>query len=233
MLRKYEINESLPAPDERPVLSVEVVIFSVLAGKLQVLLVRQNDNSGSELWMLPGGFVPLAESLDKTARRELAEKTGVTDVYLEQLYTFGEPERDPRTRVISVVYFALIAANRLQSDQNTTNTGWHPCDQLPQLVRDHATILDYARQRLRYKLEYTAVAFQLLPTEFTLSELQDVYAIILDDPALDKRNFRKKLMKNGVVVPSNNYRKTGGRPARLYRFSDDQPFESKAPRLFP
>ncbi len=210
-------------------------MFTIRAAALQVLLVRRCEPPDEGTWALPGGFVRLEESLDTAARRELAQKTGARDVYLEQLYTFGSPARDPRARVVSVVYFALVSADKLQLREGgkTADIAWHPVYALPRLAFDHADILDYALTRLRYKLEYTAVAFQLLPEEFTLRELQDVYAVILNAPALDKRNFRKKLQRNGVVVPTGGYRDTGGRPAALYRFSEQQPTEIKARRLFP
>ncbi len=225
----------IPDPAQRPLLAVEVVIFTILEGKLKVLLVRRGEPPCEGLWALPGGFVQLQEGLEEAAQRELAEGTGVADVYLEQLFTFGDPGRDPRARVVSVIYFALVSADRLilRAGADATDTAWHPMDCLPGLAFDHAHILEYALQRLRYKLEYTAVAFQLLPAEFTLSELQDVYSIILDEPDLDKRNFRKKILKNAIVVPTPRHRATGGRPARLYRFSENQPFEGRAPRLFP
>ena len=226
---------TFPPPEARPLLAVDVVVFTVVDTRLEVLLVRRDAPPvAEETWGLPGGFVRLAEGLEAAALRELAEATGATDVYLEQLFTFGEPDRDPRGRVVSVIYFALVSADKLAlCNRPNGATAWHHMYCLPPTAFDHARILDYALRRLRYKLEYTAAAFQLLPAEFTLSELQDVYAIILDEPELDKRNFRKKLLKNGVVVPTSRFRQTGGRPARLYRFSDEQPFEFKAPRLFP
>lgn len=231
---KSRFHSALPAPGARPLLAVDVVVFTVVDNQLEVLLVRRNEPPCEGTWALPGGFVHLEEGLEEAALRELAAATGATDVYLEQLFTFGEPDRDPRGRVVSVIYFALVSADKLALQTSpTAATAWHHMYHLPPLAFDHAHILDYALRRLRYKLEYTAVAFQLLPAEFTLSELQDVYAIILDEPELDKRNFRKKLLKNGVVVPTPRFRQTGGRPAQLYRFSEDQPFETKAPRLFP
>ena len=215
-------------------LEVDVVVFTVVDNRLEVLLVRRDEPPFENAWALPGGFVRLEEGLEEAALRVLAEATGATEVYLEQLFTFGKPDRDPRGRIVSVIYFALASADKLTLPaRSDAATAWHQMYCLPPTAFDHARILDYALRRLRYKLEYTAVAFQLLPAEFTLSELQDVYAIILDEPQLDKRNFRKKLLKNGVVVSTPRFRQTGGRPAQLYRFSDDQPFESKAPRLFP
>lgn len=236
MLNTKSDNAQFPYPaDERPLLTVDTVIFTICQRQLQTLLVRQNTPPFEGAWALPGGFVRQEESLDEAARRELAEETGVTGVFLEQLYTFGRPDRDPRARVVSVAYFALVAGDKIQlnADAEATGTAWHPMYALPETAFDHKNILAYALQRLRYKLEYTAIAFRLLPEEFTLSEIQDIYAIILDKPDLDKRNFRKKLLKNNVVIPTTNYRQTGGRPARLYRFSDAYPFEHKAPRLFP
>ena len=235
---EYTIREparGIPPPEQRPLLAVDVVIFTVRETTLQVLLVQRPEPPFQGVWALPGGFVQLQEPLDEAARRELAEHTGAQNVYLEQLYTFGAPNRDPRARVVSVVYFALVSPDHLdlRPGNGLVSTCWHPMYNLPPTAFDHAAILEYALQRLRYKLEYTAVAFQLLPEEFTLSELQDVYAVILNEPSLDKRNFRKKVLKNGIVTPTNRFRETGGRPARLYRFSKSQPFEGRAPRLFP
>ena len=188
------------------------------------------------MWAIPGGFVRMSESLEEAAYRELAEETSVTsaDVYLEQLYTFGSPERDPRARVITVAYFALVSADKLnpQAASDAEEVGWFSIYDLPALAFDHADILDYALTRLRYKLEYTAVGFQLLPEKFTLRELQDVYEIILG-AKLDKGNFRSKLRKTNVVEMVGGYRDTGGRPARLYRFREDAVAEVKARRLFP
>jgi 8-oxo-dGTP diphosphatase len=159
----------------------------------------------------------------------------VTDVFLEQLYTFGDPGRDPRTRVISVAYFAVVSADRLKPRAGTdaVDVRWWPMSALPgKLAFDHDRILDYALTRLRYKIEYTAVAFEILPEEFTLAELQAAYETILGEE-LDKANFRKKLARADVVEPTGHYRETGGRPAELYRYRADAVAEVKARRLFP
>jgi 8-oxo-dGTP diphosphatase len=159
----------------------------------------------------------------------------VTDVFLEQLYTFGDPNRDPRTRVISVAYYALVASDRLEPRAGTdaTDVRWWSMSSLPaELAFDHRDVLSYALTRLRYKIEYTAVAFELLPEEFTLAELQTAYEIILGEE-LDKANFRKKLARTDVVEATGLYRETGGRPAELYRYREDAVAEVKARRLFP
>jgi 8-oxo-dGTP diphosphatase len=200
--------------------TVDVVIFTIRAGALHVLLVRRAAPPFAGRHAIPGGFVHEDESLEAAARRELAEETGVRDVYLEQLYTFGEPARDPRGRVVTVAYFALIASDEvaLRAGTDAAEARWFPVAALPPLAFDHDRILAYALERLRNKLEYTTVGFQLLPARFTLGELQAVYEAILGR-RLDKRNFRRKIDLLGIVTPLRAQRRTGRKPARLYRFS--------------
>jgi 8-oxo-dGTP diphosphatase len=224
-----------PSQYERPSVTVDIVIFTLRDQDLLVLLVRRANPPFSGFWAIPGGFVQTDESLEVAALRELEEETGVTDVYTEQLYTFGNPDRDPRTRVITVAYFALVPAAALptpEAGDDAADVRWWSMYDLPPLAFDHAGILEYALTRLRYKLEYTAVGFELLPEKFTLTELQSAYEVILGE-TLDRGNFRKKLRRASVVEPTRQRRTTGGRPARLYRFRDDAVAEVKARRLFP
>jgi 8-oxo-dGTP diphosphatase len=226
---------------ERPAVTVDVVIFTILDGELKVLLVKRKHWPFEGMWAVPGGFVGMEEGLEAAAYRELREETGLSgeDVYLEQLYTFGDPGRDPRTRVLTVAYFALVGADKLhladgplRAASDAAEVGWFSAYAPPPLAFDHAQILKYAITRLRYKLEYTAVGFQLLPDRFTLRELQEAFETVLGEK-LDKGNFRSKLRKSGVVEATDGYMETGGRPARLYRFRDDAVAEIKTRRLFP
>ena len=218
----------------RPSVTVDVIIFTLRENDLQVLLIKRKNPPFEGMWAIPGGFVRMDESLEETALRELGEETGVHDVYLEQLYTFGAPDRDPRGRVITVAYFALVPFNAVDphAGDDAAEARWWSVRDLPTLAFDHDTILPYALQRLRYKLEYTAVGFELLPETFTLSELQTAYETILDEE-LDKRNFRRKILGAGILERTEGYRSGEGRPARLYRFRDDAVAEVKARRLFP
>jgi 8-oxo-dGTP diphosphatase len=198
--------------------TVDIVIFTIQSGALRVLLVKRAAAPFQWQFAIPGGFVVEDEDLDQAALRELREETGVGDVYLEQLYSFGDVGRDPRGRVITVAYFALISADRpLTAGTDAAEAEWWSMDQLPTLAFDHARILNYALERLRNKLEYTTVGFQLLPEKFTLTELQEVYEAILGKQ-LDKRNFRRKLSLLKILKPLPEYRRGGQRPAQLYRF---------------
>jgi 8-oxo-dGTP diphosphatase len=214
--------------------TVDTVAFTLCDRDLKTLLVRRDDPP--DHWALPGGLIHEDEALDDAALRQLAEAINVDNVYCQQLYTFGDPARDPRRRVISVTYFALISQDRLPPDSLKDTSGrsaWHSLYQLPPLAFDHEEILNYALTRLRYKIEYSAVAFELMPEEFTLRELQDTYMIILNDHKLDKANFRKKIREANIVEPVSRFRETGGRPAKLFRFRKDAQLESKARRFFP
>src|SRR4030065_647318 len=171
----------------RPALPVDIVVFTLRDNLLEVLLVQRGAEPFKELWALPGGFVQMAESLEAAASRELEEETGVQDAYLEQLYTYGDPQRDPRGRIVSVAYFSLIPSGRTirpEGGSDAASADWFPIDNLPPLAFDHSNILDYALRRLRYKLEYSAVGFELLPDTFTLPQIHSTYEIILAE-ALD------------------------------------------------
>lgn len=219
---------------ERLLVTVDVVIFALREGGLQVLLVRRRRPPCEGMWAIPGGTIGKREALQAAALRTLEEETGLADVFLEQLYTFGDPGRDARGRVITVSYFAVVPATEaeIRAAEDAERVRWWPVYELPPLAFDHGEILSYALTRLQYKLEYTAVGFELLPEEFTLSELQNAYEIVLGED-LDKRNFRRKILGAGVIEPSGSYRSGEGRPAQLYRYRDDAVAEVKARRLFP
>ena len=219
----------------RPALTVDIVTFTLRESRLQALLIQRAEEPFAGMWALPGGFVRMEESLEDAANRELAEETGLKDIYLEQLYTYGDPQRDPRGRVVTVAYYALIPADapvRSAGGSDARQARWFPIDKLPPLAFDHAEILSYALRRLRYKLEYTAACFQLLPEEFTLSEIQRTYEMILGEE-LDKRNFRRRIQEAGIIEATPHMRGGEGRPAHLYRYRDDAVAEVKARRLFP
>jgi 8-oxo-dGTP diphosphatase len=216
-----------------PRVTVDVVIFTLRDDMLQVLLVRRRRWPNEGLWAIPGGSVGPDEPLEAAACRKLEEETGLVDVFLEQLYTFGDPARDPRQRVITVTYFAVVpATNVVPRTADAEQVRWWPIDALPRLAFDHAHILSYALTRLRYKLEYTAVGFELLPDTFTLSELQAAYEIVLGEK-LDKRNFRRKILSARVIEPAGGFRSGEGRPAQLFHYREDAVAEVKARRLFP
>jgi 8-oxo-dGTP diphosphatase len=206
----------------RPSVTVDLVILTIAGRDLKVLLIRRRDDPFKGRWALPGGFVDIDESLEHAAARELQEEVGVKNVYLEQLYTFGDPKRDPRGRVISVAYFALVNAERqhIVAASDAADAAWHSVFHPPKLAFDHRKVLDYAVWRLRNKLEWTTVGYELLPQKFTLSELQRVYEVILQRP-VDKRNFRKKILGQGQIRELNETRSgMGYRPARLYAFRE-------------
>jgi 8-oxo-dGTP diphosphatase len=205
---------------EQPAVSVDLVIFTVSEEKLKVLLVKRGAEPFMRFWSIPGGFLKEAESLEDAAIRVMKEKTGVKEIYLEQLYTFGRPDRDPRARVITVTYFALIPwQNLVQPESGTvTDLAWFPADALPTLAFDHAEILTYAINRLRAKAGYSNIVYGLLPVSFRLSDLQKIYEIITDKP-LDKRNFRKRMMATGLLKETGKKEIIGAhRPAMLYCF---------------
>ena len=199
---------------------MDIVIFTVREGSLQVLLVKRGVPPFEGQYAIPGGFLREGESLEEAALRELYEEAGVRNLFLEQLYTFGGPKRDPRGRVVTVAYYALIASDKLSltAGADAAEAQWFPANDLPPLAFDHKHILDYAVERLKNKLEYTTVGFQLLPEKFTLGELQAVYEAILGKQ-LDKRNFRRKIALLGILKPLREWQHTGRKPAQLFRFA--------------
>ena len=210
-------------------LEVRVVIFSLRENALKALLARSLHDPA---WELPGVPIQVDQSLEEAASQCLGHYIGLAEAYLEQLYTYGHPQRDPSQRLISVVYFAIIPADAATLATGHLQANWFPIESLPHLVLDHGEIISYALRRLRYKLEYTAVGFELLPENFSLTELQRTYELILGEK-LDKRNFRRRILQAGVIEPTQQSRSSEGRPARLYRYRPDAVAEVQARRLFP
>lgn len=204
----------------RAALTVDCVVFGFDEGALKVLLIRRGIEPYRNRWALPGGFVRQEETLDDAARRELQEETGLQKVYLEQLYTFSEIKRDPRERVISVAYFALVrrAEHLPQAATDAAEAAWFELKKIPRLAFDHTKILQTALERLRGKIRWQPVGFELLPIKFTLSQLQELYETILGRD-LDKRNFRKKLLALDLLVAlDETTTATSRRPAQLFCF---------------
>lgn len=212
----------MPASYEfpRPALTVDIVVFALDEDDLKVMLIERDLDPFAGRWALPGGFVRVEETLEEAARRELAEETGLTNIFLEQLYTFGEVERDPRERIVTVAYYALVnlSGHRVQASTDARNAAWFAISDLPELAFDHEQILDTALERLRGKLRYQPVGFELLPPKFPLRSLQQLYEIVLDRE-LDKRNFRKKILSMDILVELKEIEKdVAHRAAKLYRF---------------
>ncbi|MCA9070011.1 MAG: NUDIX hydrolase [Planctomycetaceae bacterium] len=220
-----------------PSVSVDVALVTVDEDQLKAVLVRRAEHPAQGKWSLPGGFVGMNESLDEAASRVLETKVGVNGIFLEQLYTFGEPHRDPRTRVITVAYYALVDAGLLVGerfeDQNaqwvTLKIPWKgehggPVEALDEggkplpIAFDHAEILGLVVQRLRGKLNYAPIGFELLPTQFTLRQLQSLHETILGR-TYNKDSFRRRLLSSGLIVPTGEREQdVGHRPAELYQF---------------
>lgn len=202
-------------------ITVDVVILTMKNNAIQVLLVKRLNEPFKDKWAIPGGYVRLSENLDQAALRILKEKTKVDNIYLEQLYTFGDPLRHPNSRVITCAYFALVRANDLNIT-TTDDLAWHKVSDLPPLAFDHREIIEYSMKRTRERLELCPVAYQLLNEKFTLTEMQKAYELIMGKK-LDKRNFRKKALSSNGLIELDEYTKSSSkRPARLYTFEHIQ-----------
>jgi len=205
-----------------PAVTTDIAIFTVIDDALKVLLITRGAEPFKGEWALPGGFLDLDESLEDCARRELQEETGLEGVYLEQLYTFGAVGRDPRERILTVAYYALISLDgqRVQAGDDAADAQWFAVDALPALACDHADILAMAIDRLAAKMAYSTVGLQLMPDEFTLSRLMRVYELA-GRKVLDKRNFRKWILGLGLLEETGGKWSDGAhRPALLYRVKD-------------
>lgn len=211
---------TLPPQAAQVGLAVDVAAFAMHEGELQVLLVQRSTLPHAQVWALPGGFVQQNEELHEAALRELREETSVSlePRHLEQFYTFGAPQRDPRGRIVSVAHLAVLPHGtvRVTGGLGTLAAAWFPAHDPPGLAFDHAQILERALRRLQTRLEYAQLALEFLPETFTLPELQEVHEAILAKK-LDKRNFRKRLLAQGLLTPSGERRNGVGRPAQLYR----------------
>jgi 8-oxo-dGTP diphosphatase len=208
-----------------PLVAVVVVILTVVEDEVRVLLIRRSAEPFRDYWALPGGLLAEGETLDRAAARKLLDETGVQDVYLEQLYTFGELSRgDGAGRGVAIAYFALVQHTQVRlRDSEAWRPAWHSAYKLPALAFDNNAVVDYAMRRLRSKLDYTNVAYSLLPRQFTLSDLQQVYEAILDRE-LDKRNFRRRMLSLGIIKPAGGTRMEGAhRPAQLFTFTKREP----------
>lgn len=204
-----------------PKVAVDAALFAIDKNQLKVLLIKLKKGPYEKKWCLPGGLVGISESLDEAAKRALFQKANIVGVHLEQLYTFGDPKRDVRSRSISVAYFALVKDPKefkIETTPYYSQICWWPINNLPKMAFDHKKIIQTAKKRLQVKIVYSNISYSLLPTEFTLSQLQKVYEIILEQK-LDKRNFRKRIVSLDLVKKTG--KKLGGeqhRPAQLYRF---------------
>ena len=232
-LRGYD-----PASFERPSVAVDLVLLTILNEALHALLIRRQEHPFAGSWSLPGGFVQMKESLESAAERVLHEKAGLSRIFLEQLYTFGAPDRDPRTRIISVSHMALIDGGRIHAAHSPGHDALLAKVTVPwtgekggpvhligsdgkrlAMAFDHAEMVGLAIKRLRGKLDYTPVGFQLLPSKFTLLQLQRVHEIILGRD-LNKDSFRRRMLASGHLKPTGQIQgDVGHRPAALYRFT--------------
>jgi 8-oxo-dGTP diphosphatase len=201
---------------------VDCVVFGLDQQELKVMLIQRGLPPFEGKWALPGGFVRLEETLDEAARRELEEETGLTRIFLEQLYTFSSVDRDPRERVVSVAYYALVnlSDHQVHAATDARDAAWFGVHDVPSLAFDHDEILRRALERLRGKLRYQPVGFELLPRKFTLSELQHLYELVLER-TLDKRNFRKRVLAMDLLRETDEVQQdVAHRAARLYRFDE-------------
>ena len=236
----YSVERTLKEKDmtftykyDRGATTVDCIVFDVDDEDLKVLLIQRDADPFENCWALPGGFLEMNETLDEAARRELLEETGLKTDYLEQLYTFSTVNRDPRERVITVAYYALVNLrdHQIEAASDARDAAWFSLHDLPDLAFDHDEILEVAHERLRGKLRYQPIGFELLPEKFTLRQLQHLYEVILDRE-LDKRNFRKKVKSLNILKELKEWEQdVSHRAARLYKF-DNKKYERQIKRGF-
>lgn len=208
-------------------LTVDAVVFGYEEGLVSILLVKRKYEPFKGCWALPGGFVLEDESLESAVERELHEETGVKINYLEQLYTFGNPQRDPRGRVVSVAYFGLVRPNafNISAATDAEEVQWFDINQLPEISFDHNRIIESAIKRLQGKITYEPIGFELLDKKFTFSDLEKLYSSVLGR-SFDRRNFRKKIQSFNILDELNEkVSKSTGRPANLFQFNQKRYFE--------
>ncbi|WP_295121394.1 NUDIX domain-containing protein [uncultured Chitinophaga sp.] len=205
-------------------LAVDAVVFGYSKSDgVSVLLIQRKYAPFKNSWALPGGFVRQGESLEDAVRRELKEETGISVNYLEQLYTFGDPKRDPRQHIVSVAYFALVKSakyQQLKADTDAENASWFPINELPKLVFDHSEVLNTAIARIRMKIRYEPIGFELLDRKFPFSDLEHLYISLLGRD-IDRRNFSRKMLALNVLDETDEmYKAEGkGRPSKVYKFN--------------
>lgn len=214
----------------RPALTVDCIVFGLDAQQeLKVMLIQRDIPPFKGLWAIPGGFVRIEETLEEAALRELQEETGIHHIFLEQLYTFGDLGRDPRDRTVTVAYFALInlVEQKIKASTDARAAEWFAISNIPQLAFDHNQILQIAIARLRSKIRYEPIGFELLPQDFSLSQLQRLYETVLDRP-LDKRNFRKKILGMDLLIDTGKVEhNVAHRAAKLYQFDENKYLQLK------
>lgn len=203
--------------------TVDAIIFTIDDNKLKILLIKRKNPPFQNMYALPGGFVNHDEELEFAAKRELLEETGVKDIFLKELGCYGKVGRDPRGRTLTIAYMALIRPEqKLEAATDASEASWFSIYSLPELAFDHKEIINDAIEKLRYEIQTTNIAFQILPKKFTLSMLQNLYELILDK-SLDKRNFRKRIKELGILKEHNETIMEGAhRPATLYSFSSNK-----------
>ena len=210
-----------------PAVTTDCVLFGFNGERLQVLLIERGIEPFKGRWAFPGGFLKMDETAEEGAKRELKEETGLENAYIQQLHTFSAPNRDPRERVITIAYYALVKIQEVKGGDDAASARWFPLDEIPPLAFDHDYILRMATQRLREQIHFQPIGFELLPEKFTIKELQSLYEAILGIN-FDRRNFAKKMLHLEILTELNEtVWPTPKREARLYKFNSDKYEELK------